>query len=59
MRVILLILTAYAFAGWNDANAACQRFKPDGTVEACQRWNSGAAVGRRLASEARKRRNTQ
>ena len=29
MRVILLILTAYAFAGWNDANAACQRFKPD------------------------------
>lgn len=38
MRVILVILAAYAFAGWNDANAACQRFKPDGTVEACQPW---------------------
>jgi len=30
MRVILLILAAYAFVGWNDADAACQRFKPDG-----------------------------
>ena len=43
MRVILLILAAYAFVGWNDANAACQRFKPDGTVEACLHMAPGAA----------------
>ena len=43
MRAILLILVAYAFVGWNDANAACQRFKPDGTVEACQHMAPGAA----------------
>lgn len=43
MRVILLLLAAYAFVGWNDANAACQRFKPDGSVEACQHMAPGAA----------------
>ena len=43
MRVILLILAAYAFAAWNDAQAACQRFKPDGTVEECQHMAPGAA----------------
>ena len=36
MRVILLILAAYAFAGWNDAQAACQKFSPDGTIDVCQ-----------------------
>jgi len=41
MRAILLILAAYAFAAWNDANAACLRFKPDGSVEACQPVGSG------------------
>ena len=44
MRAILLILAAYAFVGWNDANAACQRFKPDGTVEACRHMAPGAAA---------------
>lgn len=43
MRVILLLLVAYAFVGWNDAQAACQRFKPDGTVEECQHMAPGAA----------------
>lgn len=43
MRVILLILAAYAFVGWNDAQAACQKFKPDGTVEECQHMAPGAA----------------
>lgn len=43
MRVILLILAAYAFAAWNDAQAACQKFKPDGTVEECQHMAPGAA----------------
>lgn len=43
MRVILFILAAYAFAAWNDARAECQRFKPDGTVEACQHMAPGAA----------------
>lgn len=43
MRVILFILAAYAFAAWNDAQAACQRFKPDGTVEQCQHMAPGAA----------------
>ena len=43
MRVILLLLASYAFAAWNDAQAACQRFKPDGTVEECQHMAPGAA----------------
>lgn len=43
MRVILLILAAYAFVGWNDAQSACQRFKLDGTVEECQHMAPGAA----------------
>jgi hypothetical protein len=50
MRVILLILAAYAFVGWNDANAACQRFKPDGTVEACQHIAPGSSRLRPKAS---------
>lgn len=41
MRVILFILAAYAFVGWNDANAACQQFKPDGSVVACTPPASG------------------
>lgn len=36
MKTLLIILAAYVFVGWNDANAGCQRFKPDGTVEECQ-----------------------
>lgn len=36
MRVILLVLAAYAFVGWNDANAGCQKFTPDGRTEECQ-----------------------
>ena len=28
MRIILLILAAYAFVAWNDARAECQRFEP-------------------------------
>ena len=43
MRVILLILAAYAFVGWNDADAACQRFKPDGTVDVDYAWYIGKA----------------
>ena len=43
MRVILLILAAYAFAAWSDAQAACQKFKLDGTVEECQHMAPGAA----------------
>ena len=43
MRVILFIFAAYAFASWNDVRADCQRFKPDGTVEACQHMAPGAA----------------
>ena len=44
MRVILLILVAYAFAGWNDAQAACQKFNPDGTIEACQHMAPGGPL---------------
>jgi len=36
MRLAIILVAAYAFTAWNDAQAACQRFKPDGTVEACQ-----------------------
>lgn len=43
MKAILVLLAAYAFVAWNDAQAACQRFKPDGTVEECQHMASGAA----------------
>ena len=41
MRLALLLFAAYAFAAWNDAQAACQRFKPDGTVEECQHMAPG------------------
>ena len=41
MLVILLILAAYAFAGWSDAQAACQQFKPDGSVVACEHMAPG------------------
>lgn len=44
MRVILLILAAYAFAGWNDAQAACQKFNPDGTIEVCQHMAPGVPL---------------
>ena len=43
MKAILVILAAYFLVGWNDAQAACQRFKPDGTVEECQHMAPGAA----------------
>ena len=43
MKAILVILAAYVFVAWNDAQAACQRFKPDGTVEQCQHMAPGAA----------------
>lgn len=36
MRLALILFAAYAFAAWNDAQAACQRFNPDGTVEECR-----------------------
>lgn len=41
MRVILLIILAYAFAGWSDAQAACQQFKPDGSIVACEHMAPG------------------
>lgn len=44
MRVILLILAATAYAAWNDAQAACQKFKPDGTVEECQHMAPGGPL---------------
>jgi hypothetical protein len=36
MKLTLAILAAYAFVGWNDADAACQKFKPDGIIEQCR-----------------------
>lgn len=44
MRVIPLILAAYAFAGWNDAQAACQKFSPDGTIDVCQHMAPGGPL---------------
>jgi hypothetical protein len=43
MKTLLLILAVYALAGWHDAQAGCQRLKPDGSVEACQHMVPGAA----------------
>ena len=43
MRLAFIIFAAYAFVGRNDAQAACQRFKPDGTVEECRHMAPGAA----------------